>query len=361
MDNDKTIDFKNSKEYGVIFKTIKFITKFNLFLSKEKNNNKFYKIIKILISKWPGIEITKKNTIILIIFFLKEKEIIKFRIINNTKVCICTPVKDENRYIKEYVEHYEKYGVDKIFLYDNNNVDGERLENVIGEYIKKGLVEIFDYRGTKTPIFQIMNDCYQRNYKAYDWLIFFEVDEYIHLSNYTNVKSYLQRDVFKNCEIIHLNWVIHTDNNLIYYDNRPLHIRFPEVEPNAKKNINKRRNLVKSIIRGHIPNVRINSVHKLNKKLKRCDGFGKPEISKGIHTSDFRFYYIDHYYSKSLEEFVEKINKGDVLQGQRLSFKYVRVASYFYKNKITLEKLNYIENHTNLNLTQYKIRLKKKK
>ena len=131
MDNDKTIDFKNSKEYGVIFKTIKFITKFNLFLSKEKNNNKFYKIIKILISKWPGIEITKKNTIILIIFFLKEKEIIKFRIINNTKVCICTPVKDENRYIKEYVEHYEKYGVDKIFLYDNNNVDGERLENII--------------------------------------------------------------------------------------------------------------------------------------------------------------------------------------------------------------------------------------
>ena len=46
-------------------------------------------------------------------------------------------MKNENRYIKEFVEHYKKYGVDKIFLYDNNNVDGERLENIIGEYIKR--------------------------------------------------------------------------------------------------------------------------------------------------------------------------------------------------------------------------------
>ena len=111
-----------------------------------------------------------------------------------------------------------------------------------------------------------MNDCYKRNYQIYDWLIFFEVDEHIHLSNYTNVKLYLQRNAFKNCEIIHLNWVYHTDNNLIYYDNRPLKIRFPEVEPNARNNFNKRRSCVKSILRGHIPNVFIHCVHKLTKK-----------------------------------------------------------------------------------------------
>ena len=200
MDNDKTIDFKNSKEYRVIYKAFIFINKLSFFLSKDKKN-KLYKII-ILIS--------------LVFFFKIIKEIIKFRIIKNTKVCICTPVKKENRYIKEYVEHYKNYGVDKIFLYDNNEVNGERLENVIGEYIKKGLVEVLDYRGKIKPFFNIMNDCYRRNYKKFDWLIFFEVDEHIHLSNYPNIKLYLQRDAFKNCEIIHLNWVYHTDNNLIY-------------------------------------------------------------------------------------------------------------------------------------------------
>jgi len=235
---------------------------------------------------------------------------------------------------------------------------------VIGKYIKNGLVEIFDYRGKIRPFFNIMNDCYQRNYQIYDWLIFFEVDEHIHLSNYTNIKLYLQRDAFKNCEIIHLNWVYHTDNNLIHYDNRPLHIRFPEVEPNARNNVNGTKSCVKSILRGHIPNIVINSAHRLNRqlKIKRCNGFGNPEVFKGIrtHNSDFRFYYIDHFYSKSLEEFVEKVNKGDGLHGQKAFFKYLRVGSYFNRSKLTLEKLNFIENRTKLNLTEFKARLKNK-
>jgi hypothetical protein len=303
-----------------------------------------------------------KIIIILILIFISKiikKEIIESRIIENTKICICTPAKDENRYLKEYVEHYKNYGVDKIFIYDNNNVNGERLENVIGEYIKKGFVKVFDYRGKISSLYNIMNDCYQRNYQIYDWLIFFEVDEYIHLSNYTNVKLYLQRDVFKNCEIIRLNWVHHTDNNLIYYDNRPLHIRFPEVEPNARNNDNRSRSCVKSILRGHIPNVIINCVHKLTKKLKGCNGFGNPEVINGIKTnnSDFRFYYIDHYYSKSVEELVEKLNKGDVFKGQNIAFKYIRINSYFKRNNITFEKISFIENHTKLNLTKYKIKL----
>lgn len=342
MDDGKTIGsyFANYKEFI-------FINKINFFLSKEKNNNKLkIKIILILIS---------------LIFISKiiDKEIIKFKIIKNTKVCICTPVKNENRYIKEYVEHYKNYGVDKIFIYDNNNVDGERIENVIGEYIKKGLVEIFDYRGKVTALYNIMNDCYKRNYQIYDWLIFFEVDEHIHLSNYTNIKLYLQRDVFKNCEKIHLNWVHHTDNNLIYYDNRPLHIRFPELEPNARKNVNGSSNFVKTILRGHIPNVVINCVHKLTTKLKGCNGFGNPEVIHrfSISNSDFRFYYIDHYFCKSVEEFVEKLNKGDVLHRQKDWFKYFRIDNYFGTNQITLEKLNFIENHTKLNLNKYKIRL----
>lgn len=204
-----------------------------------------------------------------------------------------------------------------------------------------------------------MNDCYKRNYQIYDWLIFFEVDEHIHLSNYTNVKLYLQRDAFKNCEIIHLNWVIHTDNNLIYYDNRPLHIRFPEMELNARNNVNGSSNLVKSILRGHIQNIIIKNVHILTNKLKECNGFGKPEIINGAYSrnSDFRFYYIDHYFSKSVEEFVEKINKGEVIHGQWAKFKYFRIKNYFSRNNITLEKLNFIENHTKLNLKEFKIKL----
>lgn len=43
------------------------------------------------------------------------------------KVCICTIGKKENKYALEFVEYYKKFGVDKIFIYDNNDVDGKNL------------------------------------------------------------------------------------------------------------------------------------------------------------------------------------------------------------------------------------------
>ena len=52
-----------------------------------------------------------------------------------SKVCLCTLGKQENRYIREFVSYYKKLGVDKIYLYDNNNyLDemGQAIQNLSG-------------------------------------------------------------------------------------------------------------------------------------------------------------------------------------------------------------------------------------
>ena len=64
-----------------------------------------------------------------------------------------------------------------------------------------------------------------------DWLLFYEVDEYIHLYNYTNIKNFFNEQKFENFDIIHLNLICHTDNNLLYYKNKSLAERFPEITP----------------------------------------------------------------------------------------------------------------------------------
>ena len=70
--------------------------------------------------------------------------------------------------------------------------------------------------------------------------------------------------------------------------------------------------------------------------------------------SDLEFYYIDHFYSKSTEEFINKLNKGDALfRDNRLD----RIRTYFSQNKITKEKIDYFENHTGLNLSDYRKRI----
>ena len=121
--------------------------------------------------------------------FNSKIEIIKYNKINNIKVCVCTLGKNENRYIREFVEHYKSYGIDKIYLYDNNDINGERFDDVISEYIKEEFVKIIDWRGVKgtSTYYSIMDSCYQTNHNQYDWMIFYEIIIY-----YMKISLYLK-------------------------------------------------------------------------------------------------------------------------------------------------------------------------
>ena len=71
-----------------------------------------------------------------------------------------------------------------------------------------------------------------------DWLIFYEIDEFIFLKNFDNIKTFLNQKKFIKCKSIQLNWVHLSDNNRLYYENKPLFIRFKERGKNVnKKNI----------------------------------------------------------------------------------------------------------------------------
>ena len=37
----------------------------------------------------------------------------------------------------------------------------------------------------------MMNDLYKKIYLDYDWMVFYEIDEYIYLKNYPNIKRFL--------------------------------------------------------------------------------------------------------------------------------------------------------------------------
>ena len=286
---------------------------------------------------------------------------IKIKQMNNKlRICICTLGKNENKYIREFVYHYKKYGVDKIFLYDNNNIDGERFDDVISDFKRKKFVEIVNFRGAKKSQFQIDTDCYQKNNKSYDWLIFYDLDEYIYLKNYTNIKPFLSEAKFNECKIIYLNSIRHTDNDLLQYDNRPLAERFPII------NWDNKLFTVKSIIRGNISKIQFSSSHWLDKSIKGCNSLGKrikPNLDKRMYNDIkmFKDCYIDHYCFKSTEEFINKIKKGDAIHGKTICNILHKISLYFGYNNITYEKIKYIEKETGLSLNEYKSKIKKTK
>ena len=228
------------------------------------------------------------------------------------------------------------------------------------DYIDNRFVEILDFRGKIAPQIKAMEDCRKKNYKKFDWLIFFDMDEFIFLKNYSNIKDFLKQKIFDKCQKIQLNWFIHTDNNLLYYDNRSLRERFPEKknEKNGKKLPGA--SLIKSILKGNI-DIKIELNHELNNKLISCDGFGKIIKNPGVRTNntDYYYFYIDHYWSKSTEEFVNKLLKGDAILGYKNTQNNMnRIKMYFTYNKIIKEKIDYIENRTKYNLTKYRLMIK---
>jgi hypothetical protein len=181
-------------------------------------------------------------------------------------------------------------------------------------------------------------------------MLFYDIDEYIHIRNYTNIKQFLGKKIFEKCQKIYLNWLIHTDNNLFYYDNRTLHERFPEVElvDKKKKNIVRR---VKIIVKGHQKNNNLTWRQLSSIKYKGCNGYGKKAklVNKTyMKGCDFKNYYIDHYYSKSVEEFIEKVNKGDGFFEKNINYKKKRIRRYFQYNQITLKKIKFIEKKTRI-------------
>ena len=143
----------------------------------------------------------------------------------------------------------------------------------------------------------------------YDWLIFYEIDEFINLKNFSNIKKYLNQHIFDKCDAVQLNWVHRSDNGKIYYENRPVLERFTEKGKNSRMGKKNPICFIKTIIRGHLKNINITNNHYLSNKIKGCNGFGKKNTSKKIESlePDYNNYYINHYFGKSTEEFVNKI------------------------------------------------------
>ena len=68
---------------------------------------------------------------------------------SNYKIVLCTVCKEENKYIEEYIGYYLNYGVNKIFIYDNNDIKVERIDKILSEYINNKTVKIINIRGKK--------------------------------------------------------------------------------------------------------------------------------------------------------------------------------------------------------------------
>lgn len=276
------------------------------------------------------------------------------------KVALCCIGRMENRYAVEFVEHYKEIGFDKIFVYDNNFGDEEHFEDVLQTYIDNGFIDIVDYRNKQVPQLQAYSDCYNKNYKKYDWIAFFDFDEYIHFTDDIDIKGFLSNGAFNEYQCIHINWMNYGDNNLVFYERKPLKERFKEplsydicMTYNFPENYH-----IKSIIRGGIENfVWKGNPHTPSMSLKCCDCDGVKCDNSPFKKYNYNKCYLKHYYTKTIDEWINhKYNRQYADRPHAKLDVNELIRKFFILNEKTEEKINFIENinKTNIFIGVYK-------
>lgn len=101
--------------------------------------------------------------------------------------------KQEKHYIKDWVAYHLRIGFDRIYLFDNNNIDGERYDEILKEYIDADKLELIDARGENG----VQNSVYNAMYFSlpFKWMGVFDIDEFIWFKEngrYSNIKQFVE-------------------------------------------------------------------------------------------------------------------------------------------------------------------------
>lgn len=108
-----------------------------------------------------------------------------------SKICVFTVIKNEHLYLREWIEHNIKIGVDKIYVFEDEGSDSHK--DILDDYEPVELItieELFRGRMDKLAFYRSVhrlnqnlwqNECfdYIRHMGVYDWVLVLDIDEFI--------------------------------------------------------------------------------------------------------------------------------------------------------------------------------------
>ena len=126
---------------------------------------------------------------------------------------ICVAVKDQHADVSEWVEHHEKLGAGKIYVYDDSS--DPPMRGQLERYIQSGLVEYnflaqANHTSIERPQLWIYNECINKYRTRHQFMGFIDVDEFLFLRNHdhmmANISALLQE--FEAYGGLAVNWVL---------------------------------------------------------------------------------------------------------------------------------------------------------
>lgn len=228
----------------------------------------------------------------------KEKEF-------EVNLSITAIIRNEAPYIKEWIEFHKLVGVQKFYIYDNESTDN--IKEVLAPYIENGDVVYKYFTGEKMQ-FAAYNDSIIENRYKTKYMAIIDLDEFIVPVKYDTILDFiedLQSQNKQKIAAIGISWLIHGFNGHYEKVDGLLTEQYPkcEFEASASSSVKSIVN-PRSVLKVYNPHF---ALHVLGSKVINAAG----KNMHGPYTKpSFDSIRLNHYYTKSYEEHVKRIEKG---------------------------------------------------
>ncbi len=218
----------------------------------------------------------------------------------NTAICLL--IKDENEYINEWLEWHIGVGFEHFYIYDNGSKVPIR-ESVDEPYLP--YCTFIDYSQGYSCL---QSDCYNHALSTYGdaakWLAFIDTDEFIRTIDGANINDFLRE--YEQFDGLYVRWLMYNANGQRHKDNRPQRERFTRLS-----DYDQWKPCGKSIVQPS--KVKAMGTHfpaGVLGQYKMVDGCKKwMRTGMGPFSAEDKI-VIDHYFTRSLEEWQEKAARG---------------------------------------------------
>jgi hypothetical protein len=223
---------------------------------------------------------------------------------NVALVCIA---KNEDDYIDEWINYHIKLGFSKIIIYQND-------WRYFGQFKDSNLIELIEYDGELKQI-SAYNHFIEQYYKDYDWAAFIDVDEFIVLKQDNDISGFLEK--YNDYSSLGLNWNMFGSNGLKFDGEYSVLKRFLKCHQILIEEIKCLINFNKS---GKTLEFGLNNPHNISKinttiNVEKTNYINGPLNKNNLNNREIA--YINHYYTKTKEEWDKKIARGWPIQSTK--------------------------------------------
>ena len=229
-------------------------------------------------------------------------------ILFENEVAFALIVKNESRYIGEWLEYHYKIGVDKFYIYNNDSDDRAELLEILEPWIQAGIVDFEDASG-KYRQMPVYNDAIERHRFDCRYMGFIDADEFIYIKTGQNLPEFLHDHFSKSDTVAGLciNWRMFGSNGKQTYEPIDVIERFTRRE----KDTPNQEHLVKTIVNPrrilYMPDPHNAQYMIYNEGCDEAFRFIR-KASSPYNTCEK--IQLNHYYTKSVEEYLEKYSRG---------------------------------------------------